>query len=83
MMKDGKLSGKSGKGRPRLTSESTVSKILEGHVKRIKALRRSCMKRLMTVDKAKEVCRDRRVWRSVLSDYLACDKACSQVKLSS
>ena len=31
--------------------------------------------RLMTVDEAKEVCRDRRVWRSVLSDYPARDKA--------
>ena len=33
------------------------------------------MKRLMTVDEAKEICRDRRVWRSVLSDYPARDKA--------
>ena len=32
------------------------------------------MKRLMPVDEAKEVCRDRRVWRSVLSDYPAKDK---------
>ena len=32
---------------------------------------RVCMKRLMTVDVAKEVCRDCNVWRSVLSDYPA------------
>ena len=31
---------------------------------------RACMKRLMTVDKAKEECRDCSVWRSVLSDCL-------------
>ena len=31
--------------------------------------------RLMTVDEAIEVCRDRSVWLSVLSDYPARDKA--------
>ena len=29
---DGKVSGKRDRGRPRLTFENTVSKILEGHV---------------------------------------------------
>ena len=49
---------------------NTVSKILqEGHVKSMRIHRRTCMKRLMTVDEAKEVCRDRSVWRSVFSDY--------------
>ena len=68
---DGKVSGR---GRPWLTFENTVSKILEeGHVKSMK--RRACMKRLTTVDEAKEICRDRSVWRSVLSDYPARDKA--------
>ena len=44
----------------------TVTKILEeGHVKSRRTPRRACMKRLMAVDEAKEVCRDRRVWRSV------------------
>ena len=72
---DGKVSGNGGRGRPRLTFENTVSKILEeGHVKNIRAPRRACMKRLMTVDEAKEVCRDRSVWRSVLSDYTARNK---------
>ena len=68
---DGKVSGK---GRPRLTFENTVSKILEGHVKSMRTSRRACMKRLMTMDEATEVCRDRNVWRSVLSDYPARDK---------
>ena len=74
---DGKVSGKRCRGRPRLTFENTVSKILEeGHVKSIfMHAPRACMKRLMTVDEAKEVCRDRSAWRSILSDYPARDKA--------
>ena len=75
MIYDGKVSGKRGRGRPRLTFENTVSKILEGHVKSMRTPRRACMKRLMTVDEAKEVCTDRSVWRSVLSDYPERDKA--------
>ena len=56
--------------------ENTVSKILEeGHVKSMRATRRTCMKRFMTVDEAKEVCKDRSVWRSVFSGYPARDKA--------
>ena len=73
---DGKVSGKKDRGRPRLTFENTVSKILEeGHVKSMRTSQRACMKRLMTVDGAKEICRDRIVWRFVLSDYHARDNA--------
>ena len=64
-MYDGKVSGKRGRGRPWLTLfENTVSKILEeGHVKSMRIPRRRCRKRLMTMDDAKEVCRDRSFWR--------------------
>ena len=73
---DGKVSGKRGRGRPRLTFENTVSKILEeGDVNSMRTPRRACMKRFMTVDEAKEVCRDRSVWRFVFYDYPARDKA--------
>ena len=52
---DGKVSGKRDRGRPRLTFENTVSKILEeGHVKSMRTPRRACMKRLMTVDETGE-----------------------------
>ena len=62
-----KVSGKKCRGRSRLTFENTVSKILEeGHVKSMRRPQRACMKRLMTVYEAKEVCRDRSVWHSVL-----------------
>ena len=54
---DGKVSGK--RGKPRLTFENTVSKILEeGHVTSMRTPRRACMKRLMIVDEAKKVCRE-------------------------
>ena len=72
---DGRVSSKRGRGRPRLAFENTVSKIQEGHVKSMRTPRRACIKRLMTVDEAKEICRNRSVWRSVLSDYPARDKA--------
>ena len=73
----GKVSGKRGRGRLRLTFENTVSKILEvDHIINMKTPRRACMNRLMTVDEAKVVCRDRSVLRSDLSDYAARNKAC-------
>ena len=53
---DGKVNGKRGRGRPRLTFENTVSKILEeGDVKSMRTPRKACMKKLMIVDEAKEV----------------------------
>ena len=73
---DGKVSGKRSRGRPRLTFENTVSKILEeGHVKSTRTPRTACMKRLMTVDEVKEVYKDCSVWHSILSDYPARDKS--------
>ena len=65
---DGKVSGKIDRGRPQLTSENTVSKILEESLaKSIRTPWRAYM-RLMAVDVAKEV-------RGVLSNYPARDKA--------
>ena len=73
---DGKVSSKRGRERPRLTSENIILKTLEeSHVKSMITPRRACMKTLMTVDEAKEVCRDRTVWHPVLSDYPARDKS--------
>ena len=47
--------------------ENSVSEILEkGHVKSMRTPRRACIKRFMKMDEAKQVCRDRSVWRSVL-----------------
>ena len=65
---DRNVSGKRSSGIPRLIFENTVTKIqVEGHVKSMRIL----LLRRRTVDEAKEVCRDRSVWRSVLSDYPA------------
>ena len=64
---DGKVS-KRGRGRPRLTFENTVYVILnflrDGRSrKKHEDLRKACRKRLMTVDEAKEVFRDRSLKR--------------------
>ena len=73
---DEKMSIKRGRGRPRLTFENTVAKILEeSYIKSMRTPRRVCMKGLIAVDEAKEVRRDRSVWRSILSDYPVRDKA--------
>ena len=66
---DGKVSGKRDRGRPWLIFENTLKILEKGHVKIMMTSRRACMKRLMKVVEAKEVCRDRSVWRSVLYDY--------------
>ena len=58
-----------------MTFENSTKILEEGHVKSMRTPQRACMKRLMTVDEAKEVYRDHSVWRSVLSDYPARDKA--------
>ena len=56
-----------------MTFENTVSKMLEGgHVKSMRTPQRASMRRLMTVDEAKELCRDRSY---ILSKYPARDKA--------
>ena len=55
--KDLRSSGK--RGRPRLTLENTIKDTGGGSCKKHEDPRRSCMKGLMTVDEAKEVCRDR------------------------
>ena len=58
-----------------MTWEVCLVGMEDQHVKSMKGPRRSCMKRFMTVDEAKKVCRDRSIWRSVVSDYPARDKA--------
>ena len=61
---EGKVSGKRGRRRSRLSFENTLLMILEeGHVKSMRTSQRACMKSLLTVDEAKEVCRDRSSWR--------------------
>ena len=52
---EGKVSGKRGRVRPQLTFENIVSKILEGHVKILRTPQPAYIKRLITVDEAKEI----------------------------
>ena len=58
-----------------MTWEVCLVEMEDQHVKSMEDPRKSCMKRFMTVDEAKKVCGDHSVWRSVLSDYFARDKA--------
>ena len=67
---EGKVGGEIDRGRPRLTFEKPSL-----HVKTMRTFRRTCTERLMIVGEAKEVCRDRNIWRSVLSDYPTRDAA--------
>lgn len=45
-------------GRPRLTFKNSIKDTGEGQVKSMRILRRACMKRLLTVDEAKETRRE-------------------------
>ena len=63
------------RGRPRVSWLDHVDQILkEGNVRSTRN-RRACIRNGMNVNEAKEVCRDRGSWRSVLSAYPSRDTA--------
>ena len=63
------------RGRPRLTYEDQIKRVLsDGKIKSTRH-RRKCMKGLMSVEEAKEICKSRVKWRSILSAYPARDMA--------
>ena len=61
--------------RPRLTYEDQIKRVLSDGKFKSTRHRRKCMKRLMSVEEAKEVCKSREKWRSILSAYPARDMA--------
>ena len=68
-------SGARRRGRPRLTWIKHIEQILkDGHVLSTRN-RRRCMRTCMSVEEAREVCKDRNAWRSVLSAYPGRDTA--------
>ena len=73
------------RGRPRLTYEDQIKRVLSlllilpsGKIKSTRH-QRKCMEGLVSVEEAKEICKSREKWRSILSAYPARDMASSYV----
>jgi hypothetical protein len=61
------VDGNAGRGRPRQTFLDQIGEVLEkGQVKSTRN-RRAWMRNLMTVQEAKDVCKDRSKWKEVIS----------------
>jgi hypothetical protein len=64
--------GERRRGRPRMGWVEGIENILKEGVRSTKC-RRACIRACMRVEEAKDVCRDRVKWRSILSAYPARD----------
>jgi hypothetical protein len=63
------MGGNAIRGTPRRTFFNQIGEVLEkGQFKSIRN-RQACMRNLMTVEEAKDVCKDRSNWKEVISAY--------------
>jgi hypothetical protein len=63
------VGGNAGRGRPRRKFLDQIGEVLEKSQARTTRNWRACMRNLMTVEEAKDVCKDRNKWKKVISAY--------------
>ena len=65
----GRVNGLRGRGRPRKVWEDQIRECLKEKNVRSLNVRRACVKRMMDVNEARSVCKDRNKWRKIVHQH--------------